>query len=167
MGGRCREGIQLALGSYVKFPVDNRGCGQYVAIKFVSGQHVQLLAGIEDRHNAFFRCDVDLVVGRHGRRVVISRRSRAAAVHQRACLRVSGENDAAVVECIEAPVVVKRLGNAGYPLVLRPCDVSMVHLVPAARRPDMLFVRSNTKIKIRYEVFTPLHFLCRTPATNR
>ena len=97
---RCCQYIQVAFGSYVKYPLVNRWCSQNAAIKFVSGQHVQLLASLEDYQNAVLGCDVDLIVGRDGRRLVISWCSCAAAVYERAGLCVSSENDTAVLECI-------------------------------------------------------------------
>src|SRR5439155_17253902 len=101
------EGVQVILGSHVDFPVDDRWCGQDLAVELVSGQDFQFLTAIQHNHNAFLGRKVDLVVGGDGRRVVISQGPRPSAINQFAGCCDPGENDTAVLDRIEAPIVVK------------------------------------------------------------
>src|SRR5216684_8386419 len=78
----------------------------------------------------------------------MSRCSRSPAVNQLASLCNSGENDAAVLDRIEAPVVVKRRRNTGDALGLCPSDMSLVHFT-FATRSDCHYARRVVRVNLR------------------
>src|SRR2546427_5864944 len=101
------KSVQVTFGPHIDLPIDYCGCGQDPTVEFVCGEDVQLLTSLQHNHHALDGCNVDPVVGSHGRGVVVAQGSQPFAVQQLACLRNSTENEPAVLESIKASVVVQ------------------------------------------------------------
>ena len=61
------KSVQVIFGSHINLSVDQRRCGQDGSVKLVCSQYTQFFTSIQHHQHALFGCNIDLLVGSHGR----------------------------------------------------------------------------------------------------
>ncbi len=113
----------------IKLVVNNGWCCKHFLFQVIPGQDLQGISRRKDSYDTFTGRDIDPAVGTDGRRIVGAGGPQPFAVEQLSAFRVHAGNDTAVLDHVDAAIIVERRRNLGRGFFFLPENICSCHTV--------------------------------------